>query len=67
MGLAIPFLITAAAITQSLAFLNRIKRFLPAIETGSGAILVATGLVVASDQFTRIAGFFYQYVKPPSL
>jgi cytochrome c-type biogenesis protein len=67
MGLAIPFLITAAAITQSLAFLNRIKRFLPAIETGSGAILVATGIVVASDQFTRIAGFFYQYVKPPSL
>jgi cytochrome c-type biogenesis protein len=67
MGLAIPFLITAAAITQSLNFLNRIKRFLPAIEIGSGAILVATGIVVASDQFTRIAGFFYQYVKPPSL
>lgn len=67
MGLAIPFLITAAAITQSLGALDRIKRFLPAIEITSGAILVATGLVVASDQFTRIAGFFYQYVKPPSL
>ncbi len=67
MGLAIPFLITAAAITQSLGALNRIKRYLPAIEATSGAILVATGIVVATDQFTRIAGFFYQYVKPPSL
>jgi cytochrome c-type biogenesis protein len=67
MGLAVPFLITAAAVTQSLSALNRIKRFLPAIERGSGAILVATGIIVATDQFTRIAGFFYQYVKPPSL
>ena len=67
MGLAIPFLITAAAITRSLDALNRIKRFLPAIEATSGAILVATGLVVATDQFTRVAGFVYQYVKAPSL
>jgi len=67
MGLAIPFLITAAAITQSLGALDRIKRFLPAIEATSGAILVATGLVVATDQFARVTGFFYQYVKPPSL
>jgi len=67
MGLAVPFLITAAAVTQSLGALERIKRFLPAIEATSGAVLVATGLVVATDQFTRIAGFFYQYVKPPSL
>lgn len=67
MGLAIPFLIAAAAVTQTLGALSRIKRFLPAIEAASGAILVVTGIVVASDQFTRVAGFFYQYVKPPSL
>ncbi len=67
MGLAVPFLITAAAITQSLGALGRIKRFLPAIEATSGAILVGTGLIVLTDQFTRIAGFFYQYVKAPSL
>jgi cytochrome c-type biogenesis protein len=67
LGLAIPFLITAAAITQSLGALNRIKRFLPVIEAASGALLVATGLVLVTGSFTRIAGFFYQYVKPPSL
>jgi cytochrome c-type biogenesis protein len=63
----VPFLITAAAITQSLGALNRIKRYLPVIEATSGAILVATGLVLVTGSFTRVAGFFYQYVKPPSL
>ncbi len=67
MGLAIPFLIVAAAITQSLNALNRVKRFLPAIEATSGAILVATGLVLVTGSFLRVAGFFYQFVKPPSL
>jgi cytochrome c-type biogenesis protein len=67
MGLAVPFLITAAAITQSLGALNRVKRFLPAIEVTSGAILVVTGIIVASDLFTRVTGFFYQYVPTPSL
>lgn len=67
MGLAIPFLLTAAAITQSLRALERVKPLLPAIETASGAILTATGVVLVTDSFTRIVGFFYQYVKPPSL
>ena len=66
-GLAVPFLVTAFAITEALGALERVKRFLPAIEATSGAVLVATGIVVATDQFTRVAGFFYQYVKPPSL
>ncbi|MGD1065749.1 MAG: cytochrome c biogenesis protein CcdA [Vulcanimicrobiaceae bacterium] len=67
MGLAIPFLITAGAIGQALGLLNRIKRYLGAIEIGAGAFLVATGLVLITGSFGRVAGFFYQYVKPPSL
>ncbi len=67
LGLAIPFLLTALMITQSLSFLNRIERYLPAIEMASGVVLVVTGLVLVTGSFTRIAGFFYQYVKPPSL
>lgn len=67
MGLAIPFLLTAAAVTQALGLLNKIKRYLSAIEIGAGAFLVATGLVLVTGSFTRIAGFVYQYVKPPSL
>jgi cytochrome c-type biogenesis protein len=67
MGLAVPFLITAAAITRALGALNRVKRYLGAIEIGAGAFLVATGLVLITGSFGRVAGFFYQYVKPPSL
>jgi cytochrome c-type biogenesis protein len=67
LGLAVPFLITAAAITQSLGALNRIKRYLPMIEAAAGVVLVATGLVLATNSFTHVAGIFYQYVKPPSI
>jgi hypothetical protein len=47
--------------------LARIKRYLGAIEIGAGAFLVATGVVLVTGSFGRVAGFFYQYVKPPSL
>jgi cytochrome c-type biogenesis protein len=62
MGLAIPFLVTAGAITQALGALGRIKRYLGAIEIGAGAFLVATGVVLITGSFTRITGLFYQYV-----
>jgi cytochrome c-type biogenesis protein len=67
MGLAVPLLITAAAITQALTALNRIKRYLGAIEIGAGILLILSGLVIVTGSFGRVAGFFYQYVKPPSL
>lgn len=67
LGLAIPFLATAAAITSMLGALNRIKPWLPRIEAGAGAFLIATGIVLVTDSFWRVAGFFYQYVRPPSL
>jgi cytochrome c-type biogenesis protein len=65
MGLAVPFLITAAAITQALTALNRVKRYLGAIEIGAGVFLVATGLVIITGSFGRVAGFFYQFVPVP--
>jgi cytochrome c-type biogenesis protein len=67
LGLAIPFLITAVAITSALGVLNRIKPWLPRIEAGAGAFLVATGVVLVTNSFWRVAGFFYQFVQPPSL
>ena len=67
LGLAVPFLLTAAAISRALGALNKIKRYLGAIEITAGAFLVATGIVLLTGSFTRIAGWFYQYVSPPSL
>lgn len=67
LGLAVPFLITAAAIGAVLPALNRIKRFLPAIEFGAGAFLIVVGLVLVNDAFLNVAGWFYQFVPQPKL
>jgi cytochrome c-type biogenesis protein len=67
MGLAVPFLVTAAAIGAVLPALNRVKRFLPAIEVAAGAFMIATGVVLVTNSFLRIAGWFYQFVPPPKL
>lgn len=67
LGLALPFLIAAAAISFSLDAMNRIKRFLGPIEVGAGALLVATGFVVFFGWFSKVASFFSQFLPTPSL
>jgi cytochrome c-type biogenesis protein len=61
MGLAVPFALTALAITRVLGAFDRIKRYLGAIEVGAGAFMVAAGIVLLTGSFTRVAGLFYQY------
>ncbi len=67
MGLAVPFFITALAVGAVLPALNRIKRFLPAVEMAAGAFMIATGVVLVTNSFLRIAGWFYQFVPQPKL
>lgn len=67
LGLAVPFFLTAVAIGAVLPVLARIKRFLPAIEFASGLLLVAVGLVLVTDSFLRVAGWFYQFVPAPKI
>lgn len=66
-GLALPFFLTALAVGAAVPALNRMKRFLPAIEVAAGAFMVLTGLVIFSGSFLRIAGWLYQYVPQPRL
>ena len=66
-GLALPFFLVAAAFNRSLAALNRIKRYLPTIEFVAGLILIGVGIILLTDSFVRIAGWFYQYVPQPKL
>lgn len=66
LGLAVPFFLTALAIGAVLPVLNRIKRFLPAIECVAGAFLVAVGYVLVSNAFLTVAGWFYQFVPTPN-
>jgi cytochrome c-type biogenesis protein len=67
LGLAVPFLITAAAIGVVLPALNRVKRFLPAVEFAAGAFLIVVGLVLVNNAFLNVAGWFYQFVPQPKL
>ncbi len=67
MGLAVPFFVTALAVGAILPALNRIKRFMPALEMAAGAFMIATGVVLATNSFLRIAGWFYQFVPQPKL
>src|SRR6185437_16525402 len=67
LGLAVPFLAAAAAIGAVLPALNRVKRFLPAVEFAAGAFLVAVGLVLVNNAFLNVAGWFYQFVPQPQL
>jgi cytochrome c-type biogenesis protein len=67
LGLAVPFFVTALAVGAVLPVLNRIKRFLPAIEFAAGLFLVAVGLVLVNNAFLTVAGWFYQFVPQPKL
>lgn len=62
LGLGIPFFITALAVGAVLPLLNKIKRFLPAIEFIAGLFLVVVGYVLLTDSFLTVAGWFYQLV-----
>jgi cytochrome c biogenesis protein CcdA len=67
MGLAVPFIVTAAAVGVVLPALNRIKQFLPAIEMAAGAFMILTGVVLVNNWFLRVAGWFYSFVPQPKL
>jgi cytochrome c-type biogenesis protein len=67
LGLALPFLAVAAFMEGALPALNRVKRFLPAIEFCSGLFLVAVGFVLVENAFLNVAGWFYQFVPTPKI
>jgi cytochrome c-type biogenesis protein len=67
LGLAVPFLATAAAVGGALPLLRRMTPALRAIEFGAGAFLIAVGLVLVNDAFLNVAGWFYQFVPLPKL
>jgi cytochrome c-type biogenesis protein len=60
LGLGVPFLITAIALQFVLPLLNRMKRYLRAIEIFAGVIVIAMGFVLVTDSFLRFTGWLYQ-------
>jgi cytochrome c-type biogenesis protein len=59
-GLAVPFLIAAAAVERFLEWFQRFKRYLPWIMRLSGVLLVFVGALMLTGEFTRMAGWLQQ-------
>ncbi|HSR42766.1 MAG TPA: cytochrome c biogenesis protein CcdA [Longimicrobiales bacterium] len=60
-GLAIPFLLSAAALSWFLATFRRFRKYIPWVERASGALLVLVGVLLLSGQFTVLAGWAARY------
>lgn len=56
-GLAIPFLVAAWGVEKFLDWFQRFRRYLPWVQRISGIILILVGLLLATGQFTRMAGW----------
>ncbi len=56
-GLAVPFLVAAYAVESFLDWFQRFRRHLGLVQKISGGLLVVVGLLIATGQFTRLAGY----------
>ena len=58
LGLGIPFLIAAAAITPVTGLLRRINRYLNVVSVASGVLLIGIGALVLSDTLIKLSPYF---------
>jgi cytochrome c-type biogenesis protein len=56
-GLAVPFLIAAAALDAFRSWFQRVRRWIPWFHRASGVLLVAVGVLLVTGEFTRLAGW----------
>jgi cytochrome c-type biogenesis protein len=56
-GLAVPFLLTGLGINRFLGFYTRFRRHLHKVEIVSGVLLICIGLLVATNNVTRLASY----------
>src|SRR5207248_8377659 len=54
-GLAVPFLLTGLGINKFLGFYGKFRQHLHKVEVVSGALLIAIGLLIATNTITRLA------------
>jgi len=57
LGLAIPFVLTALALEQFLAWFQRFRRYLGWVDRIAGTLLVLLGILLLTDRFTLLAGW----------
>jgi cytochrome c-type biogenesis protein len=60
-GLAIPFLLAALAVDRFLRVSTWFKRHFQAVKVASGLLLIALGVLMLTDDLTRITGFLMRF------
>ncbi len=60
-GLAVPFLLAAVALEAFLDWFQRFRRYLPWVMRVSGVLLIFVGVLMATGEFTRLAGWLQQF------
>lgn len=61
LGLAVPFVVSAVAVDRFMAFFRRIKRHMLWMQRGTGAIMVAIGVLMVSGRFTVLASYLNRF------
>lgn len=57
LGLGVPFLLTSLGLKKFLSFYGRFKRHLHTVEVVSGALVITVGVLILTNNFTRLAGW----------
>ena len=60
LGLGVPFLLAGIAIGPFLTFFSTFRRHLGTVEKVMGVLLVLTGLLFLTGQFTRLSYWFLE-------
>lgn len=58
MGLATPFLVTAALLTQAVGWLKRLNRHMRAVEIATGLLMIGVGLLLITGTFSMLNAYF---------
>jgi cytochrome c-type biogenesis protein len=61
LGLAIPFVLSAVALTAFLAWFQRFRRYVRYVEWVAGTLLILVGLLLVTGKFTVLAGWLIQF------
>ncbi len=61
LGLAVPFVLSAVALTAFLSWFRRFRRYLRYVEWVAGVLLILVGLLLVTGKFTLLAGWLVQF------
>lgn len=61
MGLAIPFMLAAFALSRFLGSFSRFRRFLPTVQVASGVLLVLLGVLLVTGSFEVLAAYLNRF------